>query len=137
MAILRLKPSVCARARSRGVRRRSRVGETPAPTDSVRAGRRETCRRPRRPETSRALRDVFSHLSKEERAARMADPNADYRAFYAKAKDIHMPISRDTEVLLYMLARGNAARAIVEFGTSFGIRPGTSPRRYATTAAAT
>ena len=32
-----------------------------------------------------------------------------------------MPVSRETGALLYMLARGNRARAIVEFGTSFGI----------------
>ena len=51
----------------------------------------------------------------------MSDPNADYRAFYSRAKDIHMAVSPETGVLLYMLARGNAARTIVEFGTSFGI----------------
>ena len=32
-----------------------------------------------------------------------------------------MPVSRNTGALLYMLARGNGARAIVEFGTSFGL----------------
>jgi predicted O-methyltransferase YrrM len=67
------------------------------------------------------LGKMFGHLSHEERAARMSDPNADYRAFYGLAKDIHMPVSANTGMLLYMLARGNGARAIVEFGTSFGI----------------
>jgi predicted O-methyltransferase YrrM len=51
----------------------------------------------------------------------MSDPNADYRAFFSQAKDVHMPVSPATGTLLYMLARGNGARAIVEFGTSFGI----------------
>lgn len=32
-----------------------------------------------------------------------------------------MPVSPATGALLYMLARSNGARAIVEFGTSFGI----------------
>ncbi len=72
-------------------------------------------------ESSQHLRKMFGRLSREERAARMSDPNADYRAFYGAAKDIHMAVSPDTAMLLYMLARGNAARAIVEFGTSFGI----------------
>ena len=65
--------------------------------------------------------ELFGNLSPEERARRMSDPNADYRAFYARAKDIHMPVSPDTGKLLYLLARGNGARAVVEFGTSFGI----------------
>lgn len=67
------------------------------------------------------LGQLFGHLSREERAARMSDPNTDYRAFYAQAREVHMPVSRDTGTLLYMLARGNGARAIVEFGTSFGL----------------
>jgi len=67
------------------------------------------------------LAKMFGHLSREERAARMADPNADYREFFSKAKDILMAVSPETGSLLYMLARGNGARAIVEFGTSFGI----------------
>ncbi len=72
-------------------------------------------------ESELVLKKMFGQLSPEERAARMADAKADYRAFYGRAKDIHMPVSPDTGRLLYMLARGNQARAIVEFGTSFGI----------------
>jgi len=64
---------------------------------------------------------VFGSLSAAERAKRMSDPDADYRALYGRAKDIHMPVSADTGRLLYLLARGNGARAIVEYGTSFGI----------------
>jgi predicted O-methyltransferase YrrM len=36
-------------------------------------------------------------------------------------KDLPLAVSRETGVLLYMLARGCGARTIVEFGTSFGI----------------
>jgi predicted O-methyltransferase YrrM len=71
--------------------------------------------------TGQILGQMFGHLTPEERLARMSDPNADYRAFFAKAREIHMPVSRATGALLYMLARGNGARAIVEFGTSFGL----------------
>jgi predicted O-methyltransferase YrrM len=71
--------------------------------------------------TGKILGQMFGHLTPEERLARMSDPHADYRAFFAKAREIHMPVSRATGSLLYMLARGNGARAIVEFGTSFGL----------------
>jgi predicted O-methyltransferase YrrM len=36
-------------------------------------------------------------------------------------KDLWIPVSRETGVLLYMLARSSGARSVVEFGTSFGI----------------
>ncbi len=67
------------------------------------------------------LRKLFGDLSPEERARRMRDPNADYRAFYGQAKAVHMAVSPETGRLLYMLARGNKTRAAVEYGTSFGI----------------
>ena len=67
------------------------------------------------------LRQMFGALSPEERARRMADRDADYRGFFHKAKDIHMAVSPATGTLLYMLARATRAKAIVEFGTSFGI----------------
>src|SRR5258705_11397147 len=35
--------------------------------------------------------------------------------------EAHLPASRDTAALLYMLPRSTGARTIVEFGTSFGI----------------
>ncbi|HVZ87782.1 MAG TPA: class I SAM-dependent methyltransferase [Polyangia bacterium] len=72
-------------------------------------------------QSTRLIGTLFGQLTPEERARRMSDPNSDYRAFYSRAKDIHMAVSPETGVLLYMLARGNAARNIVEFGTSFGI----------------
>jgi predicted O-methyltransferase YrrM len=73
-------------------------------------------------ETSNAkLRQMFGALPPEERARRMADPNADYRQFFNRAKELYMAVAPDTARLLYMLARATHARAIVEFGTSFGI----------------
>jgi predicted O-methyltransferase YrrM len=45
----------------------------------------------------------------------------DYKTFYARLKDVPMPVTRETGALLYMLARSIDARSIVEFGTSFGL----------------
>ena len=45
----------------------------------------------------------------------------DYVAFYSRAKDAHLAVSRETGTLLYMLARATNARTIIEFGTSFGV----------------
>src|SRR5262249_24507090 len=44
-----------------------------------------------------------------------------YLEFYRRLRDVPLPVSRETGVLLYMLARGAKAKSIVEFGTSFGI----------------
>ena len=66
------------------------------------------------------LQQLVGNLSPEERAARMRTMT-DYRSFYTRAKDIYLAVSRETAVLLYMLARSAKARTIVEFGTSFGI----------------
>jgi predicted O-methyltransferase YrrM len=52
--------------------------------------------------------------------ARRASSN-DYLEFYRRAKDYHLAVSPETGRLLYMLARSCGARAIVEFGTSFGV----------------
>ena len=71
--------------------------------------------------TQPMIRELVGQLPPEERARRMSDPNRDYRAFYKMAKAIHLAVSRETGALLYMLARGNGAKSIVEFGTSFGI----------------
>jgi predicted O-methyltransferase YrrM len=67
------------------------------------------------------LRAMLGDISPEERARRMADPHADYRKFFARVRELYMAVSPETARLLYMLARANGARAIVEFGTSFGI----------------
>jgi predicted O-methyltransferase YrrM len=67
------------------------------------------------------LRQMVGNISPEERVRRMSDPSADYRKFFTRAKDLYMAVSPETATLLYMLARANGARAIVEFGTSFGV----------------
>lgn len=51
----------------------------------------------------------------------MMRSKTDYRGFYASLKDLPLAVSRQTGILLYMLANGCRARTIVEFGTSFGI----------------
>ncbi|APR78808.1 O-methyltransferase [Minicystis rosea] len=67
------------------------------------------------------LRQIVGALSPEERARRMADPNADYRQFFSRAKELYLAVAPETARLLYMLGRTTGARSIVEFGTSFGI----------------
>jgi predicted O-methyltransferase YrrM len=44
-----------------------------------------------------------------------------YRDFYGSMKNAPLAVSRETAMLLYMLARSTSARTIIEFGTSFGI----------------
>ena len=45
----------------------------------------------------------------------------DWRTLYEHARDAHLAVSRETGRLLYLLARSCQARAVVEFGTSFGV----------------
>jgi predicted O-methyltransferase YrrM len=66
------------------------------------------------------VRREMAGLSPGERSAMMAS-KTDYRAFYERAKDFPLAVSRETGTLLYMLARSTGARTIVEFGTSFGV----------------
>jgi predicted O-methyltransferase YrrM len=68
------------------------------------------------PATSPAVADLAA-----EEQERLMRSKTDYLAFYGRLKDLPLAISRETGVLLYMLARGCGARTIVEFGTSFGI----------------
>jgi predicted O-methyltransferase YrrM len=70
--------------------------------------------------TEATLRQQIETFSPEELDA-LKGGHGNYRALYARMKDIHLAVSRDTGVLLYMLARSIGARSIVEFGTSFGI----------------
>src|SRR5205809_3397582 len=63
---------------------------------------------------------AFASVSREERL-RLMRSKADYRHFYGQLKDYALPVSRDTGKLLYLLARATGARAIVEFGMSFGL----------------
>jgi predicted O-methyltransferase YrrM len=71
--------------------------------------------------TGARAREQWGALSPEERRRRMSDPNADYRAFYHRMKDVHLEVSAETGRLLYMLVRATRARGVVEFGTSFGL----------------
>ncbi|HEY0253633.1 MAG TPA: hypothetical protein VGC41_19005, partial [Kofleriaceae bacterium] len=67
------------------------------------------------------IRERIGNMPPEERRRRMSDPNSDYRGFYNKMNDVYLAVSEDTARLLYMLGRTTKAKAIVEFGTSFGI----------------
>lgn len=69
-----------------------------------------------RPETL----PIFNRTSPEEQA-RLMSSKTEWRALYTHLKDIPLPVSRETGLLLYMLARATKARTIVEFGTSFGL----------------
>ena len=59
-------------------------------------------------------------ISREE-AERLMHSKTEYLDLYRRAKDLWMPVSRKTGVLLYQMARSTNARNIVEFGTSFGL----------------
>jgi predicted O-methyltransferase YrrM len=63
---------------------------------------------------------AIDSLSAEERQ-RLMQSKTEYREFYGLLKDAPLAVSRETAVLLYMLARSIRARTIVEFGTSFGV----------------
>jgi predicted O-methyltransferase YrrM len=59
-------------------------------------------------------------LSSKERD-RLLRSKTEYLSVYGRLKDIPLPVSRETGLLLYLLARSSGARTIIEFGTSFGI----------------
>ncbi|MBV4476893.1 O-methyltransferase [Pseudomonas botevensis] len=67
-----------------------------------------------------ATSPVLNTVSHEERE-RLMHSKTEYLELYAMLKDLWLPVSRDTGKLLYMLARSTKAKAIVEFGTSFGL----------------
>ncbi|RQS23682.1 O-methyltransferase [Burkholderia sp. Bp8992] len=70
--------------------------------------------------SSPATSPAFAGVSRDEQA-RLMRSKTDYADLYARLKDFPLPVSRETGTLLYMLARSSGVRAIVEFGTSFGI----------------
>ncbi|MBR8212752.1 class I SAM-dependent methyltransferase [Burkholderia cenocepacia] len=70
--------------------------------------------------SSPATSPAFANVSRDEQV-RLMRSKTDYAELYARLKDYPLPVSRETGMLLYMLARGGGAKAIVEFGTSFGI----------------
>ncbi|MET3990175.1 O-methyltransferase [Bradyrhizobium barranii] len=67
-----------------------------------------------------ATHAAVADLSNADRA-RIMRSKTDYRDLYGRLKDAPLAVSRETGHLLYMLARSSRAKAIVEFGTSFGI----------------
>jgi predicted O-methyltransferase YrrM len=71
-------------------------------------------------EASPATSPAVAALSRQERE-RLMRSKTEYLDYYGRMKDLALPVSRETGTLLYMLARSCGARAIVEFGTSFGI----------------
>jgi predicted O-methyltransferase YrrM len=72
-------------------------------------------------QTEKMFRQEMSQLSPAERAAR-SGRNEDYKTFYmTHAKNVHLAVSQETAVALYMLARFAKARSIIEFGTSFAV----------------
>ncbi len=71
-------------------------------------------------EAAAATSPAVAALSREERE-RMMRSKTEYLDLYGLMKDLWLPVSRETGVLLYMLARSMRARSIVEYGTSFGI----------------
>jgi predicted O-methyltransferase YrrM len=66
------------------------------------------------------MSSAFDDLSGDEQA-RLMRSKTEYRVLYGRLKSVPLPVSRNTGMLLYMLARSSGARTIVEFGTSFGI----------------
>ncbi len=71
-------------------------------------------------EADQATSPAMAEYSDEEHA-RLLHSKTEYRDFYSRLKDLWLPVSRETGVLLYILARSTNARTIIEFGTSFGI----------------
>lgn len=67
-----------------------------------------------------ATSPVVANISREE-LDRLMRSKTEYLNLYTHAKDLPLPISRETGTMLYMLARSSGARSIVEFGTSFAI----------------
>lgn len=67
-----------------------------------------------------ATSPALAGISRDERE-RLMHSKTDYLDFYGLLKDLWLPVSRETGLLLYQLARSTYAENIVEFGTSFGI----------------
>ena len=71
-------------------------------------------------EASAATSPAIADVSPQERH-RLMHSKTEYIALYSRLKDLWLPVSRETGVLLYQLARSTNARHIVEYGTSFGL----------------
>lgn len=71
-------------------------------------------------EAAGATSPVIENIAPDERR-RLMQSRTEYLHLYSQLKDLWLPVSRETGMLLYTLARSSRARTIVEFGTSFGI----------------
>ena len=67
-----------------------------------------------------ATSPALASISPEERQ-RLMHSKTEYLDFYSRIKELWLPVSRETGVLLYQLVRSTTAHNIVEFGTSFGL----------------
>jgi len=67
-----------------------------------------------------ATSPALASMSPEERQ-RLVHSKTEYLDFYGRIKELWLPVSRETGVLLYQLVRSTTAHNIVEFGTSFGL----------------
>lgn len=72
------------------------------------------------PATAPSVAGYWNGLTEDDKA-RLLRSKSGYAEFYSRMKDIPLPVSRETGLLLYMLARNSRAASIVEFGTSFGL----------------
>jgi predicted O-methyltransferase YrrM len=72
------------------------------------------------PATTPSVADYWNGLSRDDKS-RIMRSKTDYAEFYGRMKDVPLAVSRETGMLLYMLARSSRATSIVEFGTSFGL----------------
>lgn len=57
----------------------------------------------------------------DEEIQRMMHSKTEYLSFYGLMKEMWLPVSRESGLLLYLLARTANAHNVIEFGTSFGI----------------
>jgi predicted O-methyltransferase YrrM len=83
------------------------------------------------PRVAQVLDRLFSEANASEPAmnavvaetdvSAMITSRTGYREFYALLKEIPLPVSRETGTLLYSLARATRAKAVLEFGASFGV----------------
>jgi len=72
-------------------------------------------------EASEARLDELTKALPAGEAAELMAATTDFRKLYGRLKDFHLAVSRPTASLLYMLARSCRAKAVIEFGTSFGV----------------
>jgi len=74
-------------------------------------------------EADEASEAVFAEIDDlpEDEVARLMASKTEYRELYHRLENAPLAVSRETGRLLYMLARSSGAKAIVEFGTSFGL----------------